>query len=120
MTAGALVRTGRIRHCCSEHSDRRHLRCCDPADCTPCCPECPTCPGVQLAEQAMPGIGRWLAHHDLQLLTESRERGLSAEAAAALWTFDWFTPRRMVICPPIPQVLSWFRDVQLASPKEPF
>jgi hypothetical protein len=120
MTAAGLVPTGRVTHCCAEHADRRHLICCDPVDCLPCCPECPTCPKVRLVEQVMPGFGKCLATAEVQLLVESRDRGYSADAADALWSFDQGNPHRLVIDPPIKQVVNWFHDVQLGCVKEPF
>lgn len=115
-----LVPLGGVTHCCGEHADRRHLICCDPIDCMPCCPECPTCPQVRLVEQVMPGFGKCIASADVRLLVESRDRGMSAAAADALWLFDQGNPRRIVIDPPIQQVVNWFHDVRLGTVKEPF
>ena len=120
LDSAELVPNSEVTHCCADHADRRHLICCDPVDCTPCCSECPTCPQVRLVEQAMPGFGRWLARGDAQLLAESRDRGMSAAAADALWLFDRSNPRRTVIDPPIQQVVNWFHDVRFGRVKEPF
>lgn len=120
MTAAGLVPMGRVTHCCANHTDRRHQLCCDPIDCTPCCPECPTCPSVRLIEEYWPGFGKHLAHQDAHDLTESRDRGASADAADALWWFDRLNPRRTVVNPPVAQLIGAHLDARLPSPKEPF
>lgn len=46
----ALVRTGKVTHCCGLHKTGGDwFCCCDMADCMPCCDKCPTCPSIALA-----------------------------------------------------------------------
>jgi hypothetical protein len=46
----ALVRTGKVTHCCRLHQPGDWFSCCADEDCTPCCHECPNCPGPVLEQ----------------------------------------------------------------------